>query len=236
MKVLLIGHACSPGVGSEASFTWNWAWQLSGEHQVWAIAHPYYRKCIDVFLANHPSPKLRFEWLDVPRWMDPWASRAGDRRLRFHYLLWLRSAYKTAMKLHQRIGFDIVHHVSYGSLSAPPPFWRLPVPFIWGPIGGAQQTPSSFREYFGRAWAREFSRNARVRLLPHSLSLKKAARASAVLLATNHDTSEVLRKIGGRDVRLFLDSGLTPKFVLGEPVSKPSNDSLTLLWVGRMQP
>jgi len=140
------------------------------------------------------------------------------------------------MKLHQRIGFDIVHHVSYGSLSAPPPFWRLPVPFIWGPIGGAQQTPSSFREYFGRAWAREFSRNARVRLLPHSLSLKKAARASAVLLATNHDTSEVLRKIGGRDVRLFLDSGLTPKFVLGEPVSKPSNDSLTLLWVGRMQP
>jgi|HubBroStandDraft_4_1064222.scaffolds.fasta_scaffold11574_2 exopolysaccharide biosynthesis WecB/TagA/CpsF family protein len=235
MKVLLIGHACSPRMGSEASFTWNWARQLSSNHEVWTIAHPYHRDCIEVFLANHPSPNLRFEWLDVPRWMDPWAWRADGRGLRLHYLLWLRSAYKTAIRLHQRIGFDIVHHVSYGSLSAPPPFWKLPIPFIWGPIGGAQQTPSSFHKYFGREWAWEFLRNARVRLLPYSLTLKRAARASAVLLATNHDTAEVLKRIGGRDVRLFLDSGLAPKFVLREPVSRPSHDSLTLLWVGRMQ-
>jgi exopolysaccharide biosynthesis WecB/TagA/CpsF family protein len=235
MKVLLIGHACSPRVGSEASFTWNWAWQLSREHQVWAIAHPYYRKCIDVFLTNHPSPNLRFEWLDVPRWMDAWAWRADGRGLRLHYLLWLSRAYRKAIQLHERIGFDIVHHVSYGSLSAPPPFWRLPVPFIWGPIGGAQQSPPAFRRYFGFGLAQEFLRNARVRLSGHSPFLKRAARATALLLATNHDTAEALRKIGGRDVRLFLDSGLTARFVLGEPVSKPSNDSLTLLWVGRMQ-
>jgi exopolysaccharide biosynthesis WecB/TagA/CpsF family protein len=236
MKVLLIGHACSPRLGSEASFAWNWALQLSRRHQVWAIAHPYDRDCIEVFLTNRRKPNPRFEWVDVPRWMDPWAWRADGRGLRLHYLLWMPMAYRKAIELHQRIGFDIVHHVSYGSLSAPPPFWKLPMPFIWGPIGGAQQSPSSFHRYFGLGRIREFSRNARVRLSSHSPFLKRATRASSLLLATNHDTAEVLRKIGGRDVRLFLDSGLTPKFVLGEPVSKPSNDSLTLLWVGRMQP
>src|SRR6266550_4751095 len=236
MKILIIGHACSPRQGSEPGFTWNWALQLSRQHQVWVLAHPHDQDAVERFLADHQNTNLKFHWVAVPRSLDPWDSRGADRGLRLHYLLWLRSAYKKAIELHQRIGFDIVHHVSYGSLSAPPPVWKIPAPFIWGPIGWAQQSPFSFQDYFGGGWAREFLRHLRISLLPHSPFLRKAVRSSAVLLATNRDTAELLDRIGCRDVRLFLDSGLSSNFILRALVSKPSDGSLTLLWAGRMQP
>ncbi|HXE35334.1 MAG TPA: WecB/TagA/CpsF family glycosyltransferase [Verrucomicrobiae bacterium] len=236
MKILLIGHACSPRQGSEASFTWNWALHLSRRHEVYVLAHPHDRDTVERFLADNQNSNLEFHWVAVPRWLDPWNPRGTDKGLRLHYLFWLRRAYKTAVGLRRRIAFDIVHHVSYGSLSAPPPFWKLPIPFIWGPIGGAQQAPRPFRRFFGLGWPREFLRNARVGFLPHSPYLGRAARASAALLATNHDTAKVLAQIGGRDVRLFLDSGLSSNFVFRDPISRPDDGSLTLLWVGRMQP
>jgi exopolysaccharide biosynthesis WecB/TagA/CpsF family protein len=236
MNILLIGHACSPRQGSESSFTWNWAWQLSRWHQVRVLAHPHDRDAVERYLAEHENKNLKFHWIAVPQRLDPWDPRGTDRGLRLHYVLWLRRAYKRAIELHQEIGFDLVHHVSYGSLSAPPPAWKMPIPFVWGPVGGGQMAPLSFRNYMGGGWTREFLRSARVRLLPYSPSLQKTVRASAVLLATNRDTAELLRGAGGRDVRLFLDSGITPNFILRETVSKPSDGSLTLLWAGRMQP
>lgn len=236
MKILLIGHACSPRQGSEASFTWNWAWHLSRAHRVWVIAHPHDQEGITRFLADRPRPNLRFEWLGVSRWIDPWAPRTGDKGLRFHYMLWLSKARKKAIELHKQIGFDIAHHVSYGTVSAPPATWKFPMPFVWGPIGGGQLSTSSFRHYFGRAWLKEIARNSRIRLLEHSPSARKAAQSSAVVLATNRETAELLVRMGAKDVRLFLDSGIPENFLSQELISGPTVPILTFLWVGRMQP
>lgn len=235
MKVLLIGHACSPRQGSEPGGTWNWAWQLSQQHQVWVIAHPYDRNGVARFLADHPRSSLRFVWVDLPRWIDPWIPRANDRGLRFHYMAWLSLACNRAIELHKRIGFDLAHHVSYGTISAPPPVSKFPFPFVWGPVGGAQRAPSSFRRYFGRGWSNEIARSFRIRILEHSPSLRKAAQASAVALATNYETAQLLVTVGARDVRLFLDSGIPESFLLKDRVPKSTDGSLTLLWVGRMQ-
>lgn len=235
MKILLIGHACSPRQGSEASFTWNWAWHLSRAHRVWVIAHPHDREGITRFLTNRPRPNLRFEWLDVPRWIDPWAPQSGDKGLRLHYMLWLSKACKKAIELHKQIGFNIAHHVSYGTVSAPPAIWKFPMPFVWGPVGGGQLSPSSFRRYFGRTWLKEIARDARIRLLELSPFARKAAQSSAAVLATNLETAELLVRMGAKDVRLFLDSGIPEDFLSQKPVSSPIDQTLTLLWVGRMQ-
>ena len=236
MKVLLVGHACSPSVGSEPSFTWNWALQLSRRHQVWVLAHPHDRAAVERFLADDQNPNLRFQWVTPPPWLDPWNPRGAGRGLRFHYLLWLRCAYRKAIELHQRVRFDVVHHVSYGTVSAPPPFWRLPVPFVWGPIGGGQRTPAAFRRYFGRSWSRELVRNLRLRLLPLYPLARSAAKASHVTLATNHETANLLRQMGARDVRLCLDSGIPSSFISHAHVGTRREEFLTLLWVARMQP
>ena len=235
MKVLLVGHACSPRYGSEPSFTWNWAWHLSSQHEIFVLACPHDRHAVETFLSDHPNPRLKFSWIALPgsRKTPP---LAADTQSPSRYLLWQALAYQRAAELHKSIGFDIVHHVSYGSVSAPPPVRKLGIPFIWGPIGGAQQAAAAFRRYFGGPWSREAIRSARVGLLRFWPPLRSAARASAITLATNHETASLLRQLGAEDVRLWLDSGIRSGIVPKHRTSKSGNQELTLLWAGRMQP
>ena len=235
MKVLLIGHACSPRYGSEPSFTWNWATRLSSQHEIFVLACPHDRDAVETFLSEHPNQRLNFSWLALPGSRNT-RPVVADTQSPWRYLVWQALAYERAAELHKSIGFDIVHHVSYGSVSAPPPVRKLGVPFIWGPIGGAQQAPAAFRRYFGRSWTQEAIRSARVRLLPFWPSLRSAASASSVTLATNHETANLLRQLGAQDVRLWLDSGIPFEIVSNRRAPKSRNKELTLLWAGRMQP
>ena len=236
MKVLLVGHACSPIHGSEPSFTWNWAWHLSALHDVWALVHPHERKAVEDFLRTHPNPKLRFIWITPsPRW-DPWKPTRGERLIRLHYLLWQRAALNRAIELHRHHHFDLVHHVSWGTVSAPPLLWRLSIPFVWGPVGGAQTAPPAFRRYFGQAWRKEALRTLRVRIACRMPSFRKAARKSDLILATNAETLRAFRLAGASELALFLDSGITSRFLPKNHIQRPPKRELTLLWVGRLEP
>jgi exopolysaccharide biosynthesis WecB/TagA/CpsF family protein len=235
MNVLIIGFACSPRLGGEPSNAWNWAWQLSRHHRVWILAHPHDREGIEQFLASHPNPSLSTRWVGLPKMLDDPRLRRSNLVLAIHYQMWLRAAYKKAIQLHRQVGFDVVHHISFGTINAPPPFWKLPVPFVWGPVGGAQRVPTSFHRYFGCLSSREIVRSIRVAMLPLSFSLRRAARSSALVLATNHETDYFLSRAGSRNVRLFLDSGIPSSFISGRPAPAQRDRPFTLLWVGRME-
>ena len=235
MKVLMVGHACSPRQGSEPSGTWNWAWQLSRRHEVLVLAYPHDREGVEAFLSEHPNHNLRFFWVTLP---GEQRSSPGDRGLQSpgFYLLWQALAYRKARELHKNVRFDLLHHVSYGSVSAPPFVGRLPVPVIWGPIGGGQRAPAEFWRYFGWAWSREILRDIWIDFLRFAPSTRRAARASVVALATNYETAQLLRELGAPDVRLCLDSGIPSEVVSSSRSSGSRSEHLTILWVGRMQP
>lgn len=236
MRILIIGHSCSPRTGSEPGGTWNWAWQLSKLHEVWVLTHPRERTAVERFLDERPNKNLRFQWQNVPRALDTWSPEKDDRGLTFHYLVWQRVAYEKAIKLCSEIGFDIAHHVSFGTVSAPPPAHRLPIPFVWGPIGGAQRVPPAFRHYISYFSSGEIIRSVRLALLPCSFSLRRAAKSSAIILTTNRETYGLLERAGARNVRLFLDSGIPSSFISSLEAPRSTNSPFTLLWVGRMQP
>jgi len=236
VKVLIIGFACSPRLGGEPSNAWNWAWELSRYHQVWVLAHPHDRNGIEEFLTAHPNPTLSTEWVGFPKMLDDPRLRRSNLVLAIHYQMWLRVAYKKAIKLHRQVGFDVVHHVSFGTVNVPPPSWKLPVPFVWGPVGGAQRVPSAFRHYICSMSGREILRNIRAALMPLSLSLRRTAKSSAIILATNRETYGLLAKVGAPNVRLFLDSGIPSSYISSPRIPRPGGGPFTLLWVGRMQP
>jgi glycosyltransferase involved in cell wall biosynthesis len=237
MRVLLVGHACGPDLGSEPGFTWNWAWHLAEHHQVWVLSHPERRARVERFLAEQPQPNLKFIWVAPDERWDPWRPERGERGIHLHYMLWQRKAFNTARRLHQEHHFDVVHHVSWGTLSAPPMLWRLNIPFVWGPIGGGQTAPAAFWRYFGRGWPREAIRTLRVRLLPLLPALRLAAGRSGLVLATNHETRSILDRAGAQRTRLFLDSGLPRAAIAAEPAWHAGRGGpLRLLWAGRLEP
>jgi glycosyltransferase involved in cell wall biosynthesis len=190
---------------------------------------------VERFLAEHPNPNLRFAWVSLSPHRDPWDPTRGERGIRLHYLLWQRAAFREASRLHARHQFDLVHHVSWNTLSAPPLLWHLPIPFIWGPVGGGQTAPSAFKHYFGPAWRLERLRTARIRLIPFFPPLRRAVCHCALLLATNWETARVLAKAGARDVRLFLDIGVPPEYLPTTPPHRPVRKGLTLFWAGRFE-
>ncbi len=235
MRVLLIGHACAPDAGSEPGFTWNWAWHLSEHHRVWVLAHDQWAEKIEKYLVEHPNSNLHFNFVTLPPRSDPWRTSRGDRGLRLHYVLWQNAAFRAATRLHADVNFDVAHHVSWGTVSAPPKLWRLPIPFMWGPLGGGQTAPAAFRGFFGRAWAKEAARNVRVRFAPSLPPVRRAAQHSGLVLATNSETGDILSRARVKNLELFLDSGLPPRYLPSRPPKRQQRKSFTLLWAGRLE-
>jgi glycosyltransferase involved in cell wall biosynthesis len=237
MKILLTGHACGPNLGSEPGFTWNWALQLSLRHRVWAIVHPHHKAAIDKYLSCSPTANLTFEYVTLPRYLDPWRFEAGEKGLRLHYIFWQHAALRAARRLHGHIKFDLSHHVSWGTVGAVPLLWKLPIPFFWGPIGGAQVAPRSFRTYFGKDRLKQTVRTARLRLTSASPHFRRALRNCALILATNNETKELLEAAGAKTVKLFLDGGVAEEW-LAEPPQKEVVRSAPVVmhWCGRLEP
>ena len=236
MKILLVGHSCAPNRGSEPGLTWQFAWHLSRLHEVWVMTSARSRKAIEDQLALTPNPNLHFFWIEVPNYVTLQGAHP-DLTLRLRYLFWQRTVLREAKRQHRRRQFDLVHHLSWGTISAPSPLWRLPIPLVWGPVGGAQTAPPAYRRYFGAAWRDEFLRTLRVKLVTRMPGLRRMVRNCALILSTNPETTRALHTAGAREVRFHPNIGITEEFLLSTN-QRPRDDQRerVILWAGRLIP
>jgi glycosyltransferase involved in cell wall biosynthesis len=236
MKILLVGHACGPGLGSEPGKTWEFAWGLSADHEVWLITHPEHRAKVEETLARTQRAGLHVIFVNVKSRFDPWTPGKGESGIRLHYVLWLKAAYREARRLHKRIQFDVVHHVSWATVAAAPSFWKLQAPVVWGPVGGGQTAPDAFLPYFGPGARRESMRSRYTRLRTYFPGLRRSARAAGITLVTNRETAALLRAAGAKDIRLFLDCGLTEEPQENTHTVSGEGEPCIFLWAGRLEP
>ncbi|CAN5709153.1 hypothetical protein BH09PLA1_BH09PLA1_20430 [soil metagenome] len=235
MKILLIAHACGPNRGSEPGTAWNLSWELAGENDVWVITHPQHAEEIDEHLRTHRRPNLHFVYVNLnPKW-DSWQPKRGERGLKLHYILWQHAAARKARALCAESKFDIAHHVTLGTINAPPVLHKLPVPVVWGPLGGGQVAPAAFDEYFPGHVMAERARRLMARLLPLAPSLRRMARKSSIALAKNMETLELLKRAGAKRSQFLLDCGLPPNYIQESASPKSHDGTLELLAAGRME-
>ena len=209
MKVLISAYSCEPGRGSERGVGWNVACEVSKRHQVWVLTRPDESKAaIEAKLAANPNPNLHFVYFTLPFWQD--SMRFGQSgAMQIHYYLWQIQAYFVARRLHQEIGFDISHHVTFVKYSAPSLLSLLPIPFVWGSVGGGESAPPRFWKDFslkarGYEIARDISRNIGQR----DPLVKLTARRSSVVRSTTDDTAKRLYKMGASHVDIVPEVGL----------------------------
>ena len=234
MRILLIAHACGPNRGSEPGTAWNLSWELSAEHEVWVITHPQHAEEIDAYLAANARPNLHFVYVNLnPKW-DTWKPKRGEKGLKLHYILWQHAAARKAHELCEQKKIDIAHHVTLGTINAPPVLHKLPVPVVWGPLGGGQVAPAAFDEYFPGDVMKERARRLMAKMLPLTPSLRRMARKSSIALAKNMETLELLKKAGAKRAQFLLDCGLPPNYIQENVAPKPTG-RLELLAAGRME-
>ena len=207
MRVLVSAYACSPGRGSEPGVGWNRVRQIARFHEVWVITRVKNREPIEAALAKEPLPNVHWIYHDLPRWARFWKKKR--RGIHLYYYLWQFGAYLRAKKLHQQVGFDQVHHVTFVNYWMPSFLALLPVPFVWGPVGGGESAPRSFwHSYSVRGKVFEILRGMVQSIGEMDPFLRLTARRAAIALATTRDTENRLRTLGCRNVIVYSEAGL----------------------------
>lgn len=212
MKVLVSAYACEPDHGSEPGVGWNVARQVSRDHEVYVITRANNRDSIEEELRREPSPRLHFLYFDLPPWARWW--KRGMRGINLYYYLWQCGIYWKAKKLHQEIGLDIVHHVTFVKYWMPSFVALLPVPFLWGPVGGGESAPSAFRRAFGlRGRIYEAARDLMRWVGEHDPFVRVTAKRSRIALATTSETASRLDRLGCQTVTVRAAVGLDEQMV-----------------------
>ena len=217
MKILISAYACEPGRGSEPGVGWNVVREVSRYHQIWVLTSNCHRVSIERELIQNKITNLNFVYLDPFGWNIDWSSQGKwtQNWVHLHYYLWQIWAYFVSRSLHKEIDFDVVHHVTYVKYSSPSFLSLLPIPFIWGPVGGGESAPKSF--------GKDFSLNAKIYELIRNLArsvgeidpfVNMTVQRSALIQATTEDTAKRLYKLGAKSVEIISESGLPEEEIL----------------------
>ena len=235
MKVLISAYDCKPNSGSEAGNGWNWAWHLALEHEVWVLTFIGNQTAIEAELARQPISQLHFTYIAIPEWIERYAKiLLGDFGWQSSYLAWQQRAAKIARQLDREQEFDVVHHITWASITAGSWLWTLNKPFVFGPVGGGQITPPLFKQYFlNNQWRKEAVRSLIFEKLAkfNFISRQTVAKANLVL-ATNRDTYELACRLGARRVELFSVIGLAQSYLPTQLPTRAAAPELRLLWIG----
>jgi glycosyltransferase involved in cell wall biosynthesis len=236
LKILISAYACRPDKGSEPGVGWNMAREIASHHQVWVLTRVNNQESIEAELEKNPVPNLHFIYSDLPSIL----SRIKQERweIHIHYYLWQLQAYATACKLHQEINFDIAHHVTYGRYCDPSFLAFMKIPFVWGPVGGAESAPKAFWADFG-VKGRIYERMRVIsRWLGENNPLTHATvKQSSVAIAATQETADHLKMMGVENIKMIAgQTGITQQELLQfqNLTSTSQNRPVRFLSLGRL--
>ena len=235
-------YACAPNRGSEPAVGWNVAAQIAEYHETWMLTSSESEDAIRAAGVERRTARTPtfifvepFGWtVDLPTRRRPIPFIAN-----LHYYAWQAAAFSKARSLHERLDFDIVHHVTFARYYSPSFLSLLSAPFVWGPVGGGESAPLRFWTGLGlrgmtyetlRALARSFGE--------WDPFVRATARRSAVATATTPETATRLRKLGAPHIGLMSAAGVAEEELDGGHRSTPAPDGTRpfFLAVARLVP
>lgn len=245
-KVIINAYACNPYRGSEEGVGWNWVRMISAFADAWVLVASYHRQDIEHFQANNPDAMCNVTFVYVPH--KPWYYRPtpGWKRIEgsvfkpvmnMAYALWLRDAFKAARALHGELGFDLAHQLTYVGFRFPGRLWELGIPFVWGPIGGLENTPWRFLGVLGWRGAIYYAgRNLVNSLQKLSLrSARKAFKQAAVVIAATSGIQKEIKRWYGRSSIVITEVG--PPDQIAKAINlRQQDEPLQLVWSGEHLP
>lgn len=197
MNILLSVFECNPLRGSDSYVGWSYVVNAAKYNNVYALTRTankidIEKYCVDmkVDLTN-----IHFIYIDQSKIFTEIIYKI-NRYLGFlgSYFVWQKSAYKVAKKLVNDIKIDVCHHVSIADFRCAGKLWKLDIPFIFGPVGGGQETPSCFSDYVKGHWKSEWFRKCMNEFTTMVPSYRKALEKAAIIYSSNDETSSFIRR------------------------------------------
>jgi glycosyltransferase involved in cell wall biosynthesis len=209
---------------------------IARNHKVHVLTAAYQRTDIEKALPEHPELAENAVFHYIPWYCPKWLDRIWPPMWLWVYRVWQRRAYRLGRRLHEEVGFDLVHLVTYVGFRTPGHLWKLDVPFVWGPIGGLENTPWRLLPMMGVRGAAYYgarnivnSLHKRFMRLPKR-AFAKAAGRGAIIAATEGIRREI-RRWYGHESQVICEIGTPGEVAATHSVREPGQP-LRLAWSG----
>ncbi|SFD09983.1 glycosyltransferase family 4 protein [Bacillus sp. UNCCL81] len=229
MKILMSAFACSPIRGSEPGVGWNWAREMSKFNEVWVVTRSSNRSEIEM---NSENENIKFIYLSIP-FISLMEKYTHSKIIHFYYYLWQRYIVKYLKKLNEKEKFQIIHHVTYNEFRNPGYLWKIGVPFILGPIGGAQEIENELIDYCEGNWNKKLEK---IRSFVNNRSKKSKYLAQSIansskIIVANNDTARFL-DLPDDKYEVMLETGVKKESC--NYIVRKENNKIRILWVGNL--
>lgn len=243
MRVLISAYAFNPSSSrklhpGEDLFGWKMVEQISRHHRIWVLTESYNQESVLEALEQRASRNINH--INIIFIQLPFNLRKIFYKVEFaqriYYYLWQFLAWLKARELHRKYQFDLAHHLTFGNYWIPSFIGAfLPVRFIWGPVGGGQQTPKPLlREFsFWGRLAEKFRRGAQW-LSRQQFIWHRCLRKACLILVCNQETKEKIPRKFQSKVRLFPVNGIDRRDIRRGRLGRCRQKDFLVMMAGRL--
>ena len=210
-KILVSAYACSPYKGSEPGMGWNFIIGLSKFHQLHVIVEK--RKWlipIKNYLDLHPNKKQNLTFHFIEKKRNKFLRKLWPPSYYWFYKKWQKDAYNLAVRLDKIENFDIIHQLNMAGYREPGFLWKIDKPFVWGPIGGLENSPWRFLPALGMKGFIFFTSRNLINLFQRNF-LKRpkiaATRDNSSLIAATPENKKLIKKLWKKKSEVICEVG-----------------------------
>lgn len=238
LKVLLCCYSCDPGRGSEPGMGWNFAKSISAHHDAHVIVETKYKQPLDEYASKHPEEFENMTFYFVPRKRWKLLRKILPVSYYWTYREWMKKAYDLAVDLDKKNDFDLTHMITLSGYREPSLFWKLPKPFIWGPIGGLSDSPWCLLPVLGirgafSLYLRNIANGLQKR---YGVACRKAAAHAHTILTKTKQDVEDIRNFWNKDSQILTEVGFETRHQTYEPQAHEPGTPLEVCWAGVHEP
>ncbi|MBK6006673.1 glycosyltransferase [Ramlibacter ginsenosidimutans] len=235
--MLISAYGCEPGKGSEQGVGWHWTMQLAHDSELVVLTRSNNEEAIRGALPPEVADNVRFEFYDLPA-----AARKlkrKERGLYFFYLFWQWGAYRRARVLARQSRFDYAMHLTFGSIWMPTFMHLLPIPFIWGPVGGGEGVPFALiRTLSVKGRASQYLRYFLIATIGLNPLLMGVIRRARLILARTDETARLIPDAYSEKVRVVLETSMADDILASTMRTEARSNApdLRVIYTGRLIP
>jgi glycosyltransferase involved in cell wall biosynthesis len=222
LNLLVSAYACNPlateeSYPGEAILGWNLIKQLNRFHDVSVLTRTYNKKGIEEAVDRENIGDVRFHYLTLPKFLS--VLKRNFLGFSLYYLIWQVKAFFIARRLNKKNHYDFFHHITFNNDWMPSFIGAfLPLPFIWGPMGGGQKVPRSFKKTIH--WKNRINQNLRLAgqwFWRNTWFRRRCVKKALAILVCNSDTEDKI-KTDAKKLYFYPVNGIS-----SEELSPPSN-------------
>lgn len=235
LKLLISAYACGPNVGSEPGVGWHFVSYLALEHEVHVIVEKRkWEQPINEFMEKNPHLKANLKFYFIDKKRNKKLRKLWPPSYYYFYRKWQKKAFELAKELDQVENFDILHQLTMVGYREPGYLWKIHKPFVWGPIGGLENSPWSFLPSLGLKGFLFFSGRNLINYLQRNFLVRPknaANHKNGVLISATPNNKVLIKKLWGKDSILMPEIGhyLTHNYKLN---IRREEQPLQIVWSG----